>query len=158
MSAGQANQVRTLAALHALADIAVGEAALALAQHLDAKADADAALNRLDASWRGLQGMHERLNQAGERLQPALMSQMAQQACEVLAASRLARAQCHEVDARVEDQRQLLHALQNRQEMVQGLHREARAERLAERERLAGLEREEMHLARRWARKDRSWM
>ncbi len=150
--------VRTLGALLSMADIAVGEAALDLADRLDAKAEADQALRRQASQVRELHGMHERLSQPGQALQPELMSQLGRQAMVAVAAQRQAQAHCDDVEAQLDDKRRVLHALQSRHDMVQGLHREARDAHRAEREHREALAREELHLAHRWAQGGRRWM
>lgn len=150
--------VRTLGALLSMADIAVGEAALDLADRLDAKAEAEQALREQTSQVRELHGMHERLSQPGQALQPELMSQVGRQAMAAVAACREARAHCDDVEAQLDGKRRVLHALQSRQEMIQGLHREARDAHRAEREHREALAREELHLAHRWSQGGRRWM
>lgn len=150
--------VQTLGALLALADIAVGEAALDLADQLDAKAEADQALRQHESGLRDLHGMHERLSQPGQALQPALMNQIAQQAMDSLNSCQAAQAHCAEVDAQLDDKRGVLHALQSRHEMIQGLHQEARDAQRAEREHREALAREELYLSHRWSQGGRRWM
>lgn len=150
--------VRTLGALLSMADIAVGEAALDLADRLDAKAEADRALHAQQSQVRELHGMHERLSQPGQALQPELMSQVGRQAMVAVTACREAQTHCDDVEAQLDDKRRVLHALQSRQEMVQGLHREARDAHRAEREHREALAREELHLSHRWSQGGRRWM
>lgn len=150
--------VRTLGALLSMADIAVGEAALDLADRLDAKAQADQELRKQRSQVRELHGMHLRLSQPGQALQPELMSQVGRQAMAAVASCQAAQAHCDDVDAQLDDKRRVLHALQSRQEMIQGLHREARDAHRAEREHREALAREELHLSHRWAQGGRRWM
>lgn len=158
MSQASLTAVQTLGALLAMADIAVGEAALDLADQLDAKADADQALRRHESRLRELHGMHERLSQPGLALQPALMRQVAGQAADAQASSRSARAHCDEVEAQLDDKRRVLHALQSRHEMIQGLHRDARNAHRDERAHREALAREELYLSHRWSQGGRRWM
>lgn len=150
--------IQTLGALRAMADIAVGEAALNLADQLDAKAHADQALRQHESRLRELHGMHERLSQPGLALQPVLMRQVGGQAADALASSRSARAHCDEVAAQLDNKRRVLHALQSRHEMVKGLHHDARNAYHAEREHREALEREELYLSHRWSQGGRRWM
>lgn len=150
--------VQTLGALLALEDIAVGEAALDLADQLDAKAEADQALRQHKSGLRDLHGMHERLSQPGHALQPALMSHVARQAMDLLTSCQAAQAHCTEVDAQLDDKRSVLHALQSRHEMIHGLHQEARDAQRAELEHREALAREELYLSHRWSQGGRRWM
>lgn len=149
---------QTLGVLLAMADIAVGEAALDLANQLDAKADADNVLRRHESHLRALHGMHERLSQPGHALEPALMRQIAGQAADAQASSQSAQADCDEVEAQLDNSRRVLHVLQSRQEMVQGLYRDARNAYRAEREHREALAREELYLSHRWSQGGRRWM
>lgn len=152
--------VRVLGALLSMAEIAVGEAALDLADGLDAQTRAEGVLRQHESRMRELHGMHERLSRPGLALQPALMGQIASQASDELNACRTARARCDDIAAQLDDKRRVLHALQSRQEMIQDLHHDARDAHRAEREHREALAREELHLSHRWTTGEgaRRWM
>lgn len=150
--------VRTLGVLLSMADIAVGESALELADCLDAKLDAERVLRKQASQVRELNGVHERLSQAGQVLQPELMGQVARQAMAAMTSCREAQAHCDDVEALLDDKRRILHALQNRHDMIQGLHSEARDAHWAEREHREAQAREELHLLHQWAQGGRRWM
>lgn len=150
--------MRTLGVLLSMADIAVGESALDLADRLDAKAEAEHVLDKQSSQVRELNGMHERLSQSGQALQPELMVQVGRQAMSAMTACRDAQARCDVVEAQLDDKRRVLQAIQNRHDLIQGLHREARDAHWAEREHREAQAREELHLLHQWAQGGRRWM
>jgi hypothetical protein len=149
--------VQTLSALLSMADIAVGEAALSLADRIDEKTDADANLRTRREAVQALHALHERLSRPGQALQPELMGQIARQAPQLMSAAREAEHRCQDADAQVDEQRAILQALQARHDMVQDLHRQAREQLRAEREAREAIAREELYLAHRWSAKERAW-
>lgn len=149
--------VQTLSALLSLADIAVGEAALSLADRIDEKTHADATMQARREAVQALHALHERLSRPGMALQPELMGQIARQAPQLMSDEQEAERRCQDVDEQVDKQRAILQVLQARHDMLKDLHRQAREQLQAEREGREAIAREELYLAHRWSAKERAW-
>jgi len=151
-------QIQALTALLSMADIAVGEAALVLADQMDAKVAAEATALAEQDALQALHRMHGRLSEPGQTLQPALMNQIANQVVTVVSAVREAERRCQSIDAQIDKQRSVLQALQGRHDLLHDLHRQARDLYRAEQERREAFARDELYLAYRWAHQGRTWM
>ena len=145
--------IPSLQALKAMAEMDMGEAALALAAKLDLQQQAARVWSERNAQVTGLGQAYERMTKPGAALYPSALHILARQAVgsRALLDEGLAALTRAEQDA--DDQRQLVHAYQSRYEGLEKFLREAKKVRTEEAEKRAALEREDLFLSRQHLQK-----
>jgi hypothetical protein len=141
--------ISSLQALVALADIELCESALAMAEAMDAKSEADGQVRRCEAQVVQLDEMFERLSAPGVSIDVSAIGFLARQS--QLAAAQLTGAVSQDEEAKtlLEERQIALHGHHARHEGLSDGLRSAREERARWLEEKAMLEREDLFLIRR---------
>lgn len=147
--------IQSLDALVALAHIDLGDAALAMADALDAQAWVSQDLQRVQSHMAQLENVHERLARPGASIYSAAMGVLGRQFVAGKGALQDLQVKQAECDQAVSLRRQGLHEHQRRYEGLSECLNGFKAERAAELEKRAAVEREELFLVRRYLLEER---